>query len=228
MYLVVYVDDFCASGTEAALKKAWSEIQKRLVLDEPEGMTHFLGCKRTMFESNDGKRGIEHDMKDFWLTAVKAYKELAPHNADGSLINLKKVDTPYMSEHDGEGISRARVKISDDESWTQCMYCGYSGTSDCFLKGGPGQQPMGVAACNRQLADVLGLKWAQEERAGALEKSASSIVMRLLYGARMCRYDMLFAIQRLASRFTKWTALQDDQLYHLMSYVETTAEDFLC
>ena len=108
------------------------------------------------------------------------------------------------------------------------MYCGYAGTKECFHYGRPGQQPASMPACHKRLAEILDLKWRRDEEVGALDQAASSVVMRLLYGARMCRYDMLFPIQRLASKFTKWTTLQDDQLFHLMSYVESTAKDFLC
>ena len=58
-------------------------------------------------------------------------------------------------------------------------------------------------------------------------QSASSVVVRCLYGAWMCRDDLLFAIQRLACRFTKWTTTQDHQLWYLMSYIETSVDDLM-
>ena len=70
----------------------------------------------------------------------------------------------------------------------------------------------------RRLAEAVGRNSLETDDVGDLDQAAQSIVMRLLYEARMCRYDMLFAIQRLASRFTKWTTLQDKQLYQLMSW----------
>ena len=46
--------------------------------------------------------------------------------------------------------------------------------------------------------------------------------MKLLYGARMARYDILRAIAYLATCVTKWTAQCDRGLHHLMLYVAST------
>ena len=46
--------------------------------------------------------------------------------------------------------------------------------------------------------------------------------MKLLYGARMARYDILRAIAYLATCVTKWTEQCDRDLHHLMLYVSST------
>ena len=77
-------------------------------------------------------------MREFWLNAVKAYKELAPRNSDGAQIELGRVDSPYASDEDAgncKNKKKTRINFSDQESWTQCLCCGYSGTDDCFSKG---------------------------------------------------------------------------------------------
>ena len=48
--------------------------------------------------------------------------------------------------------------------------------------------------------------------------------MKLLYGARMCRYDMLHAIDMLVSPLSTWTIVQDRQLHKLMCYVHRTLD----
>ena len=60
---------------------------------------------------------------------------------------------------------------------------------------------------------------------GKLSRVAASILMKALYSARMCRYDLLKAIGHLASRITKWTSRCDKQLNRLVSYINTTADD---
>ena len=60
---------------------------------------------------------------------------------------------------------------------------------------------------------------------GKLSRVAASNLMKALYTARMCRYDLLKAIGHLASRITKWTTRCDKQLNRLISYINTTADD---
>ncbi|MDE0839722.1 MAG: hypothetical protein OSB41_11810, partial [Kiritimatiellae bacterium] len=57
---------------------------------------------------------------------------------------------------------------------------------------------------------------------GRLQPIAARILMKLLYGARMARYDILRAIAYLATCVTKWTAQCDRDLHHLMLYVSCT------
>ena len=63
------------------------------------------------------------------------------------------------------------------------------------------------------------------ERPGRLQPIAARILMKLLYGARMARYDLLRAIADLATCVTKWTEQCDRDLHHLMLYVKST-QDF--
>ena len=41
--------------------------------------------------------------------------------------------------------------------------------------------------------------------AGVLAPVASSVLMKILYGARAARWDLLKAVQVLATRITKWS-----------------------
>jgi hypothetical protein len=62
------------------------------------------------------------------------------------------------------------------------------------------------------------------EELGELTYGASSILMKLLYGARLARWDLLRAIGILSSRVTKWSKACDKSLHRLMCYVNTTVE----
>ena len=46
--------------------------------------------------------------------------------------------------------------------------------------------------------------------------------MKILYAARMCRFDLLRAVCVLAQRITKWDATCDRKLHRLVSYVNAT------
>ena len=47
---------------------------------------------------------------------------------------------------------------------------------------------------------------------GALQPIASSVLMKVLYGARMARFGLLKAVANLAKQVTKWNANCDKRL----------------
>ena len=75
-----------------------------------------------------------------------------------------------------------------------------------------------------RFADKLSEQFSQDEATGELAATSSSICMKILYGARMCRPDLLHAIGRLASKFTNWTGLDDRKLLRLICYLNTTTD----
>ena len=46
--------------------------------------------------------------------------------------------------------------------------------------------------------------------------------MKVMYGARMARFDLLRAVQGLARYMTKWTRRQDQELWRMMCYIKAT------
>ena len=61
------------------------------------------------------------------------------------------------------------------------------------------------------------------DEAGLMAAIAPKICMKVLYGARMARHDLLRAVSGLAAHFTRWTRECDRRLYRLMCYISTTA-----
>ena len=59
---------------------------------------------------------------------------------------------------------------------------------------------------------------------GVLSDAAAQVLMKILYGARMGRYDLIRPVQALASRITKWNQLCDKKLHRLVSYINSTIE----
>jgi hypothetical protein len=64
----------------------------------------------------------------------------------------------------------------------------------------------------------------EAEETGQLAPVASRILMKLLFAARMARFDLLRAVQGLASRVTKWSTDCDKALHRLMCYVNSTLD----
>ena len=54
---------------------------------------------------------------------------------------------------------------------------------------------------------------------GVLQPIAAHVLMKVLYGACMVRFDLLRAVCHLACYVTKWTAVCDRRLHRLMSYI---------
>ena len=57
---------------------------------------------------------------------------------------------------------------------------------------------------------------------GILANSAASVVMKIMYAARMARFDLLRPVQGLARFLTTLTKRLDKQLHRLMSYITFT------
>ena len=57
---------------------------------------------------------------------------------------------------------------------------------------------------------------------GEVADAASSVLMKVLYGARMVRFDLLRAVCALARYVTKWDLDCDRKLHRLMCYIWTT------
>ena len=57
-----------------------------------------------------------------------------------------------------------------------------------------------------------------EDRAapGALEQDAAKIIMKMLYGARLVRYELLWPICSIARMVSKWSRAEDKRLYRLI------------
>jgi hypothetical protein len=64
----------------------------------------------------------------------------------------------------------------------------------------------------------------KEQCTGVLSSIASKVLMKVLYGARMCRYDLLRPVCALASKVTKWDKTCDRKLHKLICYINSTLD----
>ncbi len=68
---------------------------------------------------------------------------------------------------------------------------------------------------------------ADEESVGELREDACKVLMKILYGARIARFDLLNPTRALASCVTKWTRACDKKLHRLVSYIYHTRDHVL-
>ena len=64
----------------------------------------------------------------------------------------------------------------------------------------------------------------EHECRAELQAIASRVLMKVLFAARMARFDLLRATQGLASRVTKWSKDCDLALHRLMCYIYSTID----
>ena len=58
-----------------------------------------------------------------------------------------------------------------------------------------------------------------KEPKGELQPIAAKVIMNILYGARMARYDLLHSCQILASKIIKWIRRSDQRLLRIVAYL---------
>ena len=62
---------------------------------------------------------------------------------------------------------------------------------------------------------------------GALADSASRILMKILWAARLCRPDLMKSIGDLTKRLTTWSIADDKRLHRLMGYIKGSTQSRL-
>ncbi len=60
--------------------------------------------------------------------------------------------------------------------------------------------------------------------AGTLAPVACRVLMKILYAARVARWDLLMVVALLASRVTQWNANCDLALHRLVSYIHCSID----
>ena len=63
-----------------------------------------------------------------------------------------------------------------------------------------------------------------EQRGGTLQPIACKVLMKILYAARLARFDLLKAVQALATKVTKWDHACDRKLHRLVCYINSTLD----
>jgi hypothetical protein len=74
------------------------------------------------------------------------------------------------------------------------------------------------------LSDDEGDSPGVDEVKGRLQPIAARVLMKVLYGARMARYDLIRAVNGLATEVTKWSLRCDARLHRLMCYINSTLD----
>ena len=120
----------------------------------------------------------------------------------GKDTKLKNASTPSLPEETKKHKYRAPC-AGNPKNKVSCPWCSHE-----FDPGAPEFYQPGTTG-----DDVS----SGESARGALAPHAASVLMKLLYAARIARFDLLRSINSLARNVTKWTVDDDAKLYHLMT-----------
>ena len=119
------------SGKADSLAEGWKRIKERIALGEVEPMSHFLGCKRILFQ-NGNVRGAKYGMRDFWTNAVQAYMVILQAKRDEP-VELFNAQSLYINAKDNGGYSILKTRLSETEPWTHMLLLWILGHERLFL-----------------------------------------------------------------------------------------------
>ena len=210
LFLVVYVDDFKLSGPKEKLQVGWNLISQGITLEKPEPIGLYLGCKHIQSKATlpDGTtvNMMTYDMEEFFKSCVTLYESLAPPQ-----FKIKPALTPFPPDSKDSG--PAGNPNSTGVDVIHCPWC-----QDSF----PADLNVPKKSAKKSGASPDGAGPGVPGGTGVLQPHAAKVLMKLLYGARLARFDLLRAINHLAGYITKWTPDCDKRLHRIMCYVQTS------
>ena len=203
LLLVIYVD-LKLAGPSENLAKGWEMLRTVLRIEPETDLGLYLGCVLSQGETqlHNGKKvkTITYNMEGLLKLSVEKYLDIS-----GKDTKLKKVSTPSLPEETKCSPYRAP---SDGKRKVECPWCAHSFDPE-------------MPALNETVNSRPGQDSETPNR-GNLAPHAASVLMKLLYAARIARFDLLRSINALARNVTKWTKDDDARLHHLMCYVNST------
>ncbi|MCP4209475.1 MAG: hypothetical protein GY767_20865, partial [Shimia sp.] len=213
VFMVVYVDDFKNSGPTGNLAKAWALIKDDLEIEIPDKPGLYLGCMNekwtTTNASGNSVNVVTYNMKPFMESCVTRYLDLCEER-DGVRPQLRKAMTPYL--HSDHRKSPSCAPHTDGEA-VKCPWCKTSFDLANPLPGLPppsgvrgdshpscgenSSTPEGVGGKQKRVRSKDGSSGggglaAKNENGKVnrpMNKLAASVLMKLLYGARMAKQE---------------------------------------
>ena len=159
---------------------------------------------------------MTYDMEDFLTSCVDKYVELAGADAD-----LRAYPTPFIREEHSESQAGSRC----EGPCVECPFCRYA-----FPPPHTYHDVAALEASKRkkqscpgsQLGEPGGHQPQHHADRGRLQPIASRVLIKILWAARLARFDLLRALSHLATFVTKRTSECDRKLHRLVGYIHAT------
>ena len=216
LLLVIYVDDLKMAGPAHDLPQGWKMVRQELRLEDETPLGLYLGCRISKGEA------ILHDKTKVQTVTydMETYLEMTVKKCDATGFDsskFKTVPSPSPAEETKHHPARAPAQAGKSH---RCTWCGPTMPVDSD----------GRLIAPPPIPKALEEEEVNESNRGSLAPQAASILMKLLYAARICRFDLLRSINNLARKITKWTKKEVALLHHLMAYVhqsKTSHDDWM-
>jgi hypothetical protein len=215
--LIIYVDDFMLSGPTLLAKAAAKDVATVMSMGKAEPLSRFLACLygvRPTFVRGSFVNVVEFDMRDYLKQCVSHYFDLVSSvEADLAILADGKSLPRSKQRNKEEACSRGFANLPSPES------------PDVDLSHTRRLRSLREAH-TPYLDDEDRRAWPDGAFAsrGTLHGKAASILMKLLYIARLARPDLLRAIIVLAADICRWSRAHDVALRRVIEYCNTTAD----
>ncbi len=210
------------AGPKQNMKLGWSLLRKGLPIGKETPVGLFLGCRHILDEvvmpDNRIVRSITYDMSDFLQSCVDVYLSLAEEGT-----RLRKVGTPFLPEDQSE--SEAGAPVCDGPV-VECTWCAH--TFSPTIVESVEQLPKATTTAGPSAEAEDGpLTVSNDAKTGERITSkpiAAKVLVKVLFAARMARFDLLRAVYKLARSITKWNSSCGKRLHRLMCYIYTAKD----
>ena len=235
LLLVVYVDDFKMSGPPDAVAWGWKELARHIEMDPPTPefpcTVHDAGHGKIRDEKGSALKpdflkrsarylGCEHITQTVPVDSELAQKLLT----ETAPVRVQPPEKPMEANESNPTYANASKKHINTVKYD--MSGALAGAVDKYIAVAPNSTKL--RQVKTPFIDEALLPDGQdpgEIPAGTLGPHASSVLMSLLYTARMARYDLLRPVCALASMVSRWNVHCDRMLYKLVGYVDTSKDD---
>ena len=214
--LTVYVNDFKLAAPKENLSKVWGLMRTKIKMENPKPLSKYLGCDHIV-QTINAPEGCNPFTKE-------VIKPLDIGNSKGIITKKQKAEatakegsssnaTPTKAH--GPNMSYKCITYDMSDFVGQCVdrYCELAKVDRKKLRDVP-----------TPFVDEGSFADKDDQSEGALKPIASKVLMKILYAARMARYDVLRAVCSLASLVTKWTKNCDKQLHRLVCYLNSSVD----
>lgn len=225
------------SGPEQYMDVAWTPLHTYVDMDEPAAAGLYVGRKHREHTSDIGydiTGRVLYDMPGCVMSSSELYQEVFI-TATGKEATLTKVASPFVDADHAVAVARTPVA---NGPCIECEWCGHTfpDSDDCKRETGGAAKQNQVAArkgantnhaSNNGSGGESAADGDDEDTAtkGTMPKAVSSVLMKILYVARMARPDALRPTSRLASYVTKWSPCRHIQLHRLVCYNSITLDN---
>ena len=235
LVLSVYVDDFKMAGPTDNLQAGWNLIrQSGITIDLPTPFDHYQGCGQSTWMVPDDVfnkrmstirphlpkynhrlhapsctvRGIRHDMLGLTDQCIARYLECVSQLTTKTGSRRKR--TPQAQRRSPSPASTPRSSSrSEDVAFPTPRSKATVGRSASPSAERP-TPDTGITYDDLPHAETPGIEdtaFSEKDLSdpGVLGPDAASVLMKILYSARCCRFDLLYPVCMLAREITKWT-----------------------